>query len=194
MNCKSSKFSSKKLVALTVAILGLFLTQCLIDYKDYPKVEPLPSEKKLYDKKLVYNLPYFPQLNLGGKEAMETYFQVKTPFKVTENGVDVPNDGFLVDVRVDYRSPSTPAAVFLTLSTLTATLLPAWSEHDGYEIKFALWKNGKKVEDFEYSVERKYYQWAPLALLVWHNANTASEKSVFERVTKQFFEDAKKHF
>lgn len=167
---------------------------CLIDYRDYPVMEPLSSEKKIHDKKLVYNLPYFPAFNLGGKEAMETYFQIKTPFKQTTAGVDVPKDGFFVDVKVDYRTPTTPALVFLTASTLTATILPAWSLHDGYDIRYVLWKNGKEVETFSYSIERQYGQWLPMVVLVWMNSKTSTEKSVFERVTKEFFKDAEKHF
>jgi hypothetical protein len=68
---------------IRLAILAtLFLTSsnCLIDYKEFPKVDTLNSQMKIYDKKLVYNLPYFPQFNLGGKEALETYFQVKDSF------------------------------------------------------------------------------------------------------------------
>ncbi|WCL49876.1 LIC12231 family lipoprotein [Leptospira sp. GIMC2001] len=177
-----------------IAFVGSTSTNCLIDYKNYPKADPLSSENKIYDKKLVYNLPYFPQFNLGGRESLETYFQVKTPFKKTEAGVQVPNDGYLVDVKVDYRSPSKPALAFLILSTMTITLLPAWSEEDGYDVRYILWKNGKEVETFKYSIERRYGQWMPLILAFWYNAKTASEKSVFERLTKQFFADAEKHF
>jgi hypothetical protein len=182
---------------INLAILTtLFLTSsnCLIDYKEFPKVDTLNSQMKIYDKKLVYNLPYFPQFNLGGKEALETYFQVKTPFKNTEAGTKIPLDGFLVDVKVDYRSPSTPALVFLTASTLTATILPAWSMHDGYDIRYILYKDGKKVETFSYQVERKYAQWFLILPIIWMNNDTASEKSVFERLTETFFKDAKKHF
>lgn len=178
---------------LVVGIL-LFTGNCLIQYKDYTKQEPLSAEKKIYDKKLVYNLPYFPAFNLGGKEAMETYFRVKTPFKNTREGVEIPNDGYFVNVKVDYKSPSQPALVFLTISSLTATALPAWSMHDGYEIRYELYKDGEEVEIFTYRVERQYAQWLPLVLVVWLNEKTASEKSVFERVTKQFFSDAEKYF
>jgi len=176
-----------------ITILGV-LTGCLIDYRDYPKAEPLSTSRKAYDKVLVYNLPYFPAFNLGGKEAMETYFRVKSPFKNTEPGVQIPRDGYFVDVKVDYRTPTTPAILFLTLSTLSATILPAWSLHDGYNIRFTLWKDGKEMETFSYDVERRYVQWLPLALVVWLNTDTATEKSVFERVTKQFFQDAERYF
>ncbi|MCC5813623.1 MAG: hypothetical protein JJT78_02625 [Leptospira sp.] len=187
---------------INIKQLSLFFTlfvatttaNCLIDYKDFPKADPLVSSKKIHDKKLVYNLPYFPAFNLGGKEAMETYFQVKTPFKNTESGVDVPNDGYFVDVKVDYRSPTTPALLFLTASTMTATILPAWSMHDGYDMRYTLWKNGKEVETFSYSVERKYGQWFPLFFVIWLNTDTATEKSVFERTTEQFFKDAERYF
>lgn len=183
---------------VTILLIALFtfinLEGCLISYRDFPREDPLVSRKKIYEKKLVYNLPYFPAFNLGGKEAMETYFQIKSPFKTTEPGVDIPLDGYFVDVKVDYRTPTTPALLFLTASTLTATILPAWSHHDGYNIRFNLWKNGKEVKTFSYDVERKYYQWLPLIFVIWMNTDTASERSVFERVTDQFFEDAKEYF
>jgi len=178
------------LTGLLVFVLG----NCLIDYKGYEKADVLNSQKKIYDKKLVYNLPYFPQFNLVGKEALENYFQVKTPFKTTEAGTKVPTDGYLVDVKVDYESPTTPALVFLAASTLTATILPAWSQHDGYDIRYVLYKDGKEMETFAYTVERNYAQWFPLFFVIWMNNDTATEKSVFERVTKTFFDDASKYF
>lgn len=181
---------------LGVGILLSFVlsTNCLIDYKNFPKADPLNASQKVYEKKLVYNLPYFPAFNLGGREAMETYFSDKTPFKNTEMGTEVPLDGYFVNVKVDYVSPTTPALLFLTASTLTATLLPAWSFHDGYSIRYELYKNSKQVETFSYRVERKYGQWLPLVFIVWLNVETSTEKSVFERTTEQFFKDANAYF
>jgi hypothetical protein len=167
---------------------------CLIDYKDFPKADPLNESQKVNEKKLVYNLPYFPAFNLGGREAMEFYFSSKTQFKNTEMGTEVPLDGYFVDVKVDYISPTPPALVFLTASTLTATLLPAWSFHDGYSIRYDLYKDSKKVETFSYKVERKYGQWLPLIFVIWLNVETSTEKSVFERTTQQFFKDANSYF
>lgn len=180
-----------------ISIAGLLLIvlgNCLIDYKGYEKADALNIQKKIYDKKLVYNLPYFPQFNLGGKEALETYFQIKTPFKTTEAGENIPKDGYLVNVQVQYKSPTTSALVFLAASTLTATILPAFSRHDGYDIRYTLYKDGKEMETFAYTIERDYGQWLPLIFVIWLNQDTATERSVFERVTETFFKDASKYF
>ncbi|MDF3819808.1 hypothetical protein P3G55_07860 [Leptospira sp. 96542] len=179
---------------LVVTIIYFSFTNCIISYKNYPKVLPLPAQEKTIDKPLVYILPTFPQLNLGGREALKTYFETKSPFKNTMEGTEVPKSGYLVNVKVNYRSPSKEATVFLGLSTLTATILPAWSSQDGYDIEYLLYKDGKKVNSYEYHIYRNYAQWMPLALVSWYNFETATEKEVFERVSLQFFEDANEHF
>jgi len=185
----------KNVFRISIAVLLLtVLGNCLIDYKGCEKADALNIQKKIYDKKLVYNLPYFPQFNLGGKEALETYFQIKTPFKTTEAGENIPKDGYLVNVQVQYKSPTTPALVFLAASTLTATILPAFSRHDGYDIRYTLYKDGKEMETFAYTIERDYGQWLPLIFVIWLNQDTATERSVFERVTEIFFKDASKYF
>jgi hypothetical protein len=179
----------RKLLILSLSIL--IFQNCIISYRDYPKILPLPEREKSIDIPLVYNLPNFPQFNLGGREALKNYFDKKTPFKNTAEGIDVPKTGYLVNVKVDYRSPSKPALVFLGLSAVTATILPAWSEQDGYDIAYHLYKDGKVVKVYEYHIFRNYGQWLPLILGIWYNGETATEKEVFERVTNQFFEDAK---
>lgn len=126
-----------------ISIFFMF-NNCLISYKDHPKILPLPAEEKSNDANFVYALPTFPQMNLGGREALKNYFQNKTRFKNTVEGVDVPKVGYLVNVKVNYRSPSPEATVFLGISTLTATLLPAWSTQDGYDVQYLLYKDGKK--------------------------------------------------
>jgi hypothetical protein len=180
-------------------LLGLLLTlivlsNCLISYKDYPKILPLPSEEKTLDTPFVYGLPTFPQLNLGGREALKNYFDQKTRFKKTVEGVDVPKVGYLVNVKVNYRSPTPVATAFLGVSTLTATFLPAWSTQDGYDVQYILYKDGKKVGTYDYHIFRNYAQWILFLPISWYNFETATEKEVFERMTLKFFEDAKEHF
>jgi hypothetical protein len=170
---------------------AMVLQNCLISYRDFPKILPVPEREKSKEAPLIYNLPNFPQFNLGGREALKNYFDKKSPFKNTSEGVDVPKSGYLVNVKVDYRSPSRPALIFLVLSTITATILPAYSEQDGYDIEYHLYKDGKVVKVFDYHVFRTYRQWFPLIFGIWYNGETATEKEVFERVTDKFFEDAK---
>ncbi|GBF51090.1 lipoprotein [Leptospira ryugenii] len=174
--------------------LLISIQNCIISYRDYPKTLPLPDKEKSKDATFVYNLPNFPQFNLGGREALKAYFDQKTQFKKTVEGVDIPRNGFLVNVKVDYRSPSKPALAFLAASTLTATLLPAWSKQDGYDIRYKLYKDGKEVKEFEYHIYRNYAQWLPLIFGIWYNGETATEKEVFEKVTEQFFKDAAEYF
>ncbi|TGN20888.1 LIC12231 family lipoprotein [Leptospira idonii] len=181
-----------KTILITTFVFAF--SNCLISYKDFPKIPPVPAHEKTSDAEFVYALPSFPKLNLGGREALKNYFDNKTQFKKTSEGENVPKAGYLVNVKVNYRSPSTPAVVFLGLSTLTATFLPAWSNQDGYDIEYHLYKNGNKVGVYEYHVFRNYSQWIVLAVFAFFNSETATEKEVFERITNQFFEDAKSHF
>lgn len=184
-----------KVSTIATVIVALFIfTNCLISYKDHPKILPLPSEEKTNDTNFVYALPTFPQMNLGGREALKNYFQNKTRFKNTVEGVDVPKSGYLVNVKVNYRSPSPEATVFLGISTLTATLLPAWSTQDGYDVQYLLYKDGKKVGTYDYHIFRNYAQWLLFIPISWYNFETATEREVFERTTLKFFEDAKEHF
>lgn len=178
----------------TLFLTFLILSNCIISYKDYPKILPLPSEEKTLDTQFVYVLPTFPQLNLGGREALKNYFDTKTRFKKTTEGVDVPKVGYLVNVKVNYRSPSPIATAFLGASTLTATILPAWSTQDGYDVQYILYKDGKKVGTYDYHIFRNYAQWILFIPISWYNFETATEKEVFERMTLKFFEDAKEHF
>jgi hypothetical protein len=182
----------KRILLLTV--LAVLVHGCIISYRDYPKILPIPEREKSKEIPFVYNLPNFPQFNLGGREALKNYFDRKTPFKTTTEGADVPKSGYLVNVKVDYRSPTKPALIFLGISALTATIFPAWSEQDGYDIFYHLYKDGKEVKVYEYHIFRNYGQWLPLVLGVWYNGQTATEKEVFERVTDQFFDDAKEYF
>ena len=182
-----------KRILLFLLTISLF-ESCIISYRDYPKILPIPEREKTKDVPLIYNLPNFPQFNLGGREALKNYFDKKTPFKNTSEGVDVPKAGYLVNVKVDYRSPSKPALIFLGISTLTATLIPAWSEQDGYDIAYHLYKDGKEVKVYDYHIFRNYGQWLPLIFGIWYNGQTATEKEVFERVTDKFFDDAKEFF
>lgn len=189
-----AKIKLNKSLLTGVLLAFLFLTNCLIGYKDYPKILPLPSEEKNLDSNFVYVLPTFPQLNLGGREALKNYFENKTRFKKTTEGVDVPKTGYLVNVKVNYRSPTPIATAFLGASTLTATFLPAWSTQDGYDVQYILYKDGKKVGTYDYHIFRNYAQWILFIPISWYNFETATEKEVFERMTLKFFEDAKEHF
>jgi hypothetical protein len=184
---------------INVRLIGLLILanitlNCIISYRDYPKIPPIPSAEKTSEKIFVYALPTFPQLNLGGREGLKYFFENKTMFKKTTEGNEVPKSGYLVNVKVNYRTPSKEASVFLALSTLTATILPAWSNQDGYDVEYKLYKDGKNVGNYNYHIFRSHAQWLPLALVSFYNFETATEKEVFERVSLQFFEDAKEHF
>jgi len=172
----------------------VFFANCIISYRDFPQAPPSPSLEKKSDAVFFYMLPTFPQLNLGGREALKEFFDNKTPFRKTQEGNEVPKSGYLVNVKVNYRSPSKSAVVFLGLSTITATILPAWSNQDGYDLEYILYKNGTQVSSFQYHIYRNYYQWLPIALASWYNLQTASEREVFERITAKFFEDARANF
>lgn len=189
-----AKTKSNLTFIATLLLILFMLSNCIISYKDYPKILPLPSEEKTLDTPFVYVLPTFPQLNLGGREALKNYFDTKTRFKKTMEGIDVPKVGYLVNVKVNYRSPSPIATAFLGASTLTATFLPAWSTQDGYDVQYILYKDGKKVGTYDYHIFRNYVQWILFIPISWYNFETATEKEVFERMTLKFFEDAKEHF
>lgn len=169
----------------------LFVTnQCYILYPSYPKQSNIPAMEKTIDEPLAYNLPNFPRMNLGGRDALKEYFDFKTAFKnVKENNV-VPANGYLVDVKVDWESPSNVAVGFLALSTITLTLLPAWSQEEGYSVRYILYKSGAEPKTFKYRIYRNYYQFFFLLPFVPLNLETSTEREVFQKLTEKFFSDA----
>ena len=81
-----------------------------------------------------------------------------------------------------FRGSVVPAA--------TLTIVPVWSEHDGYKVTYDVFVNGEKKKSFEYEITRKGGAWIVLLPFAWANFFTYNESDVFEATTYQFFKDS----
>jgi hypothetical protein len=188
-------------------IFALFgLVGCISTYPDHPKHNLVPMEKTI-DQTLYYSITDFPDFipgreggGLGGRKGIVDYINNNSPFKKAQelrpgnDGlVDITNKTHYVNIKIEWNSPSTVSKVFLALSTLTATILPAWSHEDGYDFKYILYRNGKEVKQYRYSLKRSYYQQLFLGLFYWMNNNYFTEEEVFQKITESFFTEADKN-
>lgn len=176
-------------LAAVLAVITL-LPAC-ITYRDFPEemVNNPPKEKRFGT--LHYNIKPAGVLSLGnGAEALHAVFKSRTPFATTEKIETPPARGLFCEVQTLYKTPTVPAFAFGYLSVATLTILPFWSNHDGYRVAYTVYRDGQKVKTFEYDITRKGAVWLLLAPFAWVNAFTYSEAEAFEATAYQFFKDA----
>lgn len=174
--------------------LATLLPAC-VTYRDFPEdLVNKPPQTKPFDK-LYYTLQPFGVLGTGsGEEALRMVFQRKTPFTTTEKVDAAPAHGLYCNVEVLYKPPTLPALAFGYLSISTLTLIPVWSNHDGYRVIYHLYADGKQEHQYEYDITRKGAVWIGLLPIIWVNAFTYSEAEALEATTYQFFKDAEPTF
>jgi len=179
-----------KIKLLLPLSLALLVCAC-ITYRDFPEaMVNKPPQAKPYDT-LYYTMPPFNVLSVGsGEDTMRMVFGQKTPFATTEKVDAVPKRGVHCNVEVLYKTPSVPAFVFGYISVGTLTILPFWSERDGYRITYKVSVDGQEKRSFEYDITRKAGVWILMLPFAWVNAFTYSEAEAFEATAYQFFKDA----
>lgn len=179
-----------KLRLLLVLCISMSLSAC-ITYRDFPEemVNNPPKEKRFNT--LYYNIKSTGVLSLGnGADALQTVFKQRTPFTTTEKVETAPARGVYCEVETLYKTPTVPAFAFGYLSVATLTILPFWSNHDGYRVNYTVYKDGQKAKTFEYDITRKGAVWLLLLPVAWVNAFTYSEAEAFEATAYQFFKDS----
>lgn len=180
-----------KFIIILIILAGLSLSGCAIHYKDLDHGEQTVSNHTKIDK-ITYrikDLPFF--ASDGGLEAIADSFDESNVATSLERhyGEDIPDEGIYIFIEPMYKVPSAAAIVFGYVSVSTLTLLPAWSNHDGFRVKYTIYKNGELIKTFQYKRERFVAMWALILPFVWVNLLTSGEYDAFHSITSEFIVD-----
>ncbi|PJZ44572.1 LIC12231 family lipoprotein [Leptospira brenneri] len=179
-----------------IFLFVLTFSSCITSYRDYPTIDAPTKSSSPSKLKLFYHLEPFPILEFGGYAALKSVFKTKlnSQFNETEEIFDpkvIPQKGIYCRVVTQWAPVSAQTLIFGYLSIATATLLPAWSSNEGFDVTYSLYKDGQKVKDFTYTPRRSVFLWLFSLPVIWVNLFTASEEEVFKATSYQFIEDAK---
>jgi hypothetical protein len=171
-------------------ILLLLMTGCIATYRDFPvgALDKKPEIGACYV--MYYKIDRFDILDMGGYDELQRIFRKGGICKKTLPVDAPPEKGFFVEVETHWKPMTMPALVFGYLSLSTLTILPAWSTHDGYIVKYKVFIDGNKKETYDYEITRKVGLWLGLIPFAWANFITYSEKDAFTATTYQFIHDA----
>ncbi|TGL88807.1 hypothetical protein EHQ68_09230 [Leptospira congkakensis] len=174
----------------------LTFSSCVTSYRDYPLIDTPSKFSNASKSKLYYHLEPFPILEFGGYTALKSFFRtnLKSKFSETEEISDpktIPAKGVYCKVSTQWIPISAPSLIFGYISVATATILPAWSSKEGFDVTYSLYKDGQKIKDFNYSTRRSIFLWIFALPAIWVNLLTSSEEEVFKAMSYQFIEDAK---
>ncbi|EMY60275.1 LIC12231 family lipoprotein [Leptospira terpstrae] len=177
-------------------LLILTFSSCITYYRDYPIVDASSKTSNPSKVKLYYHIEPFPILEFGGYTALKSFFKtkLKSQFSDTEEILDeknIPNKGVYCKVSTQWAPISAQALIFGYLSLATATILPAWSSNDGFDVTYSLYKDGQKLKDFSYSPRRSIFLWIFTLPVVWINLFTSTEEEIFKATSYQFLQDVK---
>lgn len=172
-------------------ILPLMLMGCVATYRDFPidalDKKPSPGTCNVMN----YNVKRFDVLDMGGYTELQSIFRNAGICKKMVPVDQDPGKGLYVEVQTNWKPMTMPALIFGYISVSTLTLLPAWSNHDGYIVKYHVYVDGKKMETYNYEITRKVGLWIVFLPFAWVNFFTNSETDAFEATTYQFVNDAR---
>ncbi|NTW99806.1 MAG: hypothetical protein HGB35_07760 [Geobacteraceae bacterium] len=137
-----------------------------------------------------YNIKRFDTLDAGGYGKLQEVFRDTDICRKMVPAEAVPEKGLYLEVETKWKPLTIPAFIFGYISVSTLTLLPAWSTHDGYTVKYNIYLDGQKKETYRYDITRKAGLWLVLLPFAWINAFTYSEEDAFEATVSQFSADA----
>ena len=177
-----------KLIQLIV--LSFVLTGCVATYRDFP-VDAIDRKRTAGTCDVMhYNIKRFNTLDAGGYSKLQEVFRdADICRKMVQVEAD-PEKGLYLEVETKWKPLTMPAFIFGYISVSTLTLLPAWSTHDGYVVKYNIYLEGKMKETYRYDITRKAGLWLGLLPFAWINAFTYSEEDAFEATAWQFSSDA----
>lgn len=176
---------------MTIFFVGMMLSSCILHYKDITHEEPVKLTKDNVDKIgfKVQKLPFFAS-DSSVKAVRDAFNNSKDSISVKEYfGEEVPTSGVFVSVEPLYKTPDMPAVAFGYISFTTLTILPVWSNHDGFTITYNVFKDGKLIKTAQYEKERFLAVWLPLVAFSWTNLFTTSEYDAFYSSTNEFLTD-----
>ena len=175
---------------LQVIALSFVLTGCMTTYRNFP-VDALDKKPSAGTCDVMqYNIKRFDVLDAGGYSRLQEVFRDAAICKKMVPVEAVPEKGLYLEVETKWKPLTMPALIAGYISVSTLTLLPAWSTHDGYTVKYIIYQDGQKKETYGYDITRKAGLWLGLLPFAWINAFTYSESDAFEATAYQFSADA----
>lgn len=142
-----------------------------------------PVRYKVYDRV---------RMSGDGPMAVSTALQQHAFFReaIQSYDIGISSEGVFVEVTPTYQEPSFMAILFGYFSMSTLTILPAFSNEDGFDLRFDVYREGKMIFSRKYETRRFMMLWAGTLPFLWLNEFTASEEEAFAAVTQQFLMDA----
>ena len=188
---KSCLSHQKSLIVAIMALLLLNLSGCAINYKDVPDYTQAPS-KYAVSEKVLYKINKLPVFTSGGLGAVDAALRDSRVFRNLKPyyETDIPKTGIYIQVDTEYKAPDMPAVVFGYASVATLTLLPAWSNNDGFNIFYRIYIDGVLVKTLPYESRRFIAAWIVLLPFAWVNFMTNDEEDAFYAITYGFIKDA----
>lgn len=174
-----------------VVVLSVSLIGCIATYRDFPGDALDKKPRTGTCSVMYYNVKRFDILDMGGYQKLQEMFKSAGLCKKMIPVDSSPTKGLYVEIEAKWKPMTMPALIFGYLSVATLTLLPAWSTHDGYVVKYIVYIDGKGVETYQYEITRKVGIWIGLLPFAWINFLTPSEEDAFEATTYQFVKDAR---
>lgn len=134
----------------------------------HAKENPLPAEAKILQEVLE---------NKGGFAAA-----IVSPPPSTK--------GIQLNIYATTKEPSAAAKRFCTLSSLTLSALPCYSETGGYLVQYDLLVDNELKKTYRYEIHKTFAQWIGLLPLVWVNGLTGDYSDAFTGTVYQFIHDS----
>lgn len=179
---------------ISLVVLLLTLSGCIATYRGFPEnaidmKHPAGTCEVMY-----YNVKKFDILESGGYGRLQDFFRNASICRTMKPAGEVPAQGLYLEVEATWKPMSMAALVFGYISVSTLTAIPAWSSHDGYNVTYSLYRDGRKKETYTYDITRKAGLWIGLLPLAWLNTVTYSEEDAFTATSNQFWADAQPYF
>lgn len=181
----------KSFLLVMLLYVFVYVTGCVGHYKNIPDVDRSPLNNNI-SKNVKVGIKKLPIVVSSGKKAIEDAFNESKLFDNLEVYFedDIPKEGIFIHVETKYKAPDLPAIVFGYVSVSTATILPAWSNNDGFDIYYRIYINGNLEKTFRYEKRRFAASWIFLLPFVWVNLFTTGEYDAFYTSTYDFLKSA----
>ncbi|WP_078128983.1 LIC12231 family lipoprotein [Leptospira alexanderi] len=173
--------------AILIILFFSFL-QC-VTYRDFPQNYIGKGPKSKSSDTVLYYKIYNGTI-AGGSNRLNDVIQFDSPFSQTMKSDTTPEKGLYLKVTIEQKLPNIASLIFGYISFATLTILPVWSNEDGSNVLFQIYRDGQFLKSYEYRVRRSGFVWIFMAPFAWVNAFTYSESEAFEAIAFKFFEDA----
>ena len=128
-------------IILLIPLLLSFLSACAIHYKNVPGVAPASAAYAVTEK-VLYKVNTLPVFSADGLDAVAAAFQASPALRNAEcyYAEAIPPKGLFILAKTQYQTPDIAAAAFGYLSASTLTLLPVWSNHNGFNLFYRIYR------------------------------------------------------